>query len=49
MRQYEAVASPTALLPQAAERVEQVTLLREHAPLGRVRQELHRLEAQAAR
>jgi hypothetical protein len=47
MRQYEAVASPTALLPQAAERV-QVTLLREHAPLGRVRQELHRLEAQAA-
>jgi hypothetical protein len=48
MRQYEAVASPTSLLPQAAERVEQVTLLREHAPLGRVRQELYRVEAQAA-
>jgi hypothetical protein len=48
MRQYEAVASPTSLLPQAAERVEQVTLLREQAPLGRVRQELYRVEAQAA-
>jgi hypothetical protein len=42
------VASSTSLLPQVAERVEQVTLLREHAPLGRVRQELYRVEAQAA-
>ena len=40
MKQYEAVASPTSLLPQAAERLEQITLLREHAPLGRVQQEL---------
>jgi hypothetical protein len=48
IKQYEAVASSTSLLPQAAERVEQVALLREHAPLGRVRQELHRVEAQAA-
>jgi hypothetical protein len=48
MRQYEAVASPTSLLPQAAEQVEQITLLRENAPLGRVRQELYRVEAQAA-
>jgi hypothetical protein len=48
IRQYEAVASPTSLLPQAAGRVEQVTLLREHAPLGRVRQELYQVEAQAA-
>ena len=43
MRQYEAVASPTSLLPQAAERLEQITLLREHAPLGRVQQELWRV------
>jgi len=42
------MASSTSLLPQAAERVEQLTLLREHAPLGRVRQELYRVEAQAA-
>jgi hypothetical protein len=42
------MASSTSLLPQAAERVEQVTLLREHAPLGRVRQELYTVEAQAA-
>jgi hypothetical protein len=48
MEQYEAVASPTSLLPQAAERLEQVTLLREHAPLGRVRQELYSVEAQSA-
>jgi hypothetical protein len=48
IKQNEAVASSTSLLPQAAERVEQVTLLREHAPLGRVRQELYRVEAQAA-
>jgi hypothetical protein len=48
MKQYEAVASPTSLLPQAAERLEQVTLLREHAPLGRVRQELCTIEAQNA-
>jgi hypothetical protein len=48
IKQYEAVASSTSLLPRAAERVEQVTLLREHAPLGRVRQELYRVEAQAA-
>jgi hypothetical protein len=48
MKQYEAVASPTSLLPQAAERLEEVTLLREHAPLGRVRQELWSVEAQSA-
>jgi hypothetical protein len=48
MRQYEAVSSPTSLLPQAAERLEQITLLREHAPLGRVQQELCRVETQAA-
>src|SRR5215207_6828136 len=48
MKQYEAVASPTSLLPQAAERLEQITLLREHAPLGRVQQELWRVETQAA-
>jgi hypothetical protein len=48
MRQYEAVASPTSLLPQAAERLEQVTLLRQHASAGRLFQELGRVEAQAA-
>jgi hypothetical protein len=48
MKQYEAVASPTSLLPQAAEQLEQVTVLREHAPLGRVCQELYRVEAQGA-
>jgi hypothetical protein len=48
MKQYEAVASPTSLLSQAAERLEQITLLREHAPLGRVQQELCRVEAQSA-
>jgi hypothetical protein len=48
IKQNEAVASSTSLLPQAAERVEQVTLLREHAPFGRVRQELYRVETQAA-
>ena len=48
MKQYEAVASPTSLLPQAAERLEQITLLREHAPLGRVQQELWRAETQSA-
>jgi hypothetical protein len=48
MKQYEAVASPTSLLPQAAERLEQITLLREHAPLGRVQQELWRVETQSA-
>jgi len=47
-KQYEAVASPTSLLPQAAERLEQITLLREHAPLGRVQQELWRVETQSA-
>jgi hypothetical protein len=48
IKQYEAVASSTSLLPQATQRLEQVTLLREHAPLGRVRQELYWVEAQAA-
>ena len=48
MRQYEAAASPTSLLPQAAERLEQITLLREQAPLGRVHQELWRVEMQSA-
>jgi hypothetical protein len=48
MKQYEAVASPTSLLPQAAERLEQITLLREHASLGRVQQELCRGETQSA-
>jgi hypothetical protein len=45
--QYEAVAS-TSLLPQAARQLEQVTLLREHAVPGRVRQELCSVEAQSA-
>jgi hypothetical protein len=48
MRHYEAAASPTSLLSQAAERLEQITLLREHAPLGRVQQELWRVETQSA-
>jgi hypothetical protein len=48
IKQNEAMALSTLLLPQAAERVEQVTLLRAHAPLGRVRQELYTVEAQAA-
>jgi hypothetical protein len=48
MKQYEAVASPTSLLTQTAERLEQITLLREHAPFGRVQQELCRVETQAA-
>jgi hypothetical protein len=48
MRHYEAAASPTSLLSQAAERLEQITLLREHAPLGRVQQELCRVETQSA-
>jgi hypothetical protein len=48
MRQYEAVAAPTSLLPQAAGRLEQITLLREHAPLGRVQQELWKVETQIA-
>jgi hypothetical protein len=48
IRQYEAVASPTSLLPQAAERLEQVTLLRQYALPGRLLQELGRVEAQAA-
>jgi len=48
MKHYEAVALPTWLLPQAAERLEQITLLREQAPLGRVQQELWRVETQSA-
>jgi hypothetical protein len=48
LRQNEAVASSISLLPQAARQLEQVMLLRECAPLGRVRQELYRVEAQAA-
>src|SRR5215211_5294487 len=47
-RQYEAVASSTSLLPQAAQQLEQVALLRKHVPLGRVRQEIYKVEAQAA-
>ena len=35
MKHYEAVASPTSLLSHAAERLEQITLLREQAPLKR--------------
>jgi hypothetical protein len=48
IKRNEAMASSTSLLPQATERLEQVSVLREHAPLGRVRQELYRVEAQAA-
>jgi hypothetical protein len=48
MKQYEAVASPISLLPQTVERLEQVTRLREHAPLGRVHQELWSVAAQSA-
>jgi tetratricopeptide (TPR) repeat protein len=47
-RQNEAVASSTSLLPQAAQRLEQVTLLRQYASRGRVRQELYKVEAQTA-
>src|SRR5215211_785317 len=48
LRQNEAATSSTSLLPQAVERLEQITLLREHAPLGRVQQELWRVETQSA-
>jgi hypothetical protein len=47
-KQNEAVASSTSLLPQAAQQLEQVTLLRKHASRGRVLQELYTVEAQAA-
>jgi hypothetical protein len=48
LRQNEAATSSTSLLPRTAERLEQITLLREHAPLGHVQQELCRVEAQCA-
>jgi hypothetical protein len=48
LRHNEAATSSTSLLPRAAERLEQITLLREQAPLGRVQQELYRVEAQTA-
>jgi hypothetical protein len=48
LRQYEAVASPTSLLPQVGEGLEQIMLLREHAPLARIRQELWKVETQTA-
>jgi hypothetical protein len=42
-------ATPAAsLLPVSARQLEQVMLLREHAPAGRVRQELFAVEAQSA-
>ena len=42
-------ATPAAsLLPVSARQLEQVMLLREHAPVGRVRQELFVVEAQSA-
>jgi hypothetical protein len=48
VRQNEAATSSTSLLPRATELLEHVTLLREHAPLGWVQQELCRVEAQSA-
>jgi hypothetical protein len=48
LRQNEAATSSTSLLPRTAERLEQITLLREHAPLGHVQQELCRVETQCA-
>jgi hypothetical protein len=48
VRQNEAATSSTSLLPRATELLEHVTLLREHAPLGWVQQELCRIEAQSA-
>ncbi|HYY89952.1 MAG TPA: transcriptional regulator [Chloroflexota bacterium] len=48
LRRNEAAASSTSLLPQASRQLEQITLLREHAPLGRVQQELCAVEAQSA-
>jgi hypothetical protein len=48
LRQNEAATSSTLLLPRTAERLEQITLLREHAPLGHVQQELCRVETQCA-
>jgi hypothetical protein len=48
LRQNEAATSSTSLLPQTVERLEHITLLREHAPFGRVQQELYKVEAQSA-
>jgi hypothetical protein len=48
MKQYEAAALPTSLLSQAAERLEQIMRLREHASAGHVQEELCRIEAQSA-
>jgi hypothetical protein len=48
LRQNEATTASTALLPRGVELLEHVTLLREHAPLGRIQQELCRVEAQSA-
>jgi hypothetical protein len=48
MRQYEAVASPTSLLPEVGEGLRQIMLLREHARLARIRQELWKVETQTA-
>jgi hypothetical protein len=45
--QYETIPS-TSLLPPAWQQLEQATLLREHAPLGRIREELAVVEAQSA-
>jgi hypothetical protein len=48
LRQNEAATSSTSLLPRTGERLEQITLLREHAPLGHIQQELCRVETQCA-
>jgi len=48
MRQYEAVASPTSLLPEVGEGLRQIMLLREHARLARIGQELWKVETQTA-
>jgi hypothetical protein len=48
MKQYEAVTSPTSLLPEVGESLRQIMLLREHARLARIRQELWKVETQTA-
>jgi hypothetical protein len=47
LKQNEAMPS-TSLLPAAIQQLEQVTLLREHAPVGAVQRGLAAVEAQSA-
>src|SRR5919201_3544315 len=48
LRRNEATTPAASLLPAVAQQLEQTTLLREHTPAGRVRQELFAVEAQSA-